>query len=137
MAQSTQFTMLSRSVSRAGSPEFTPGQTARVTRFGRILRKSKLDELPQLWNVLVGDMSIVGPRPQMPAEVAQYQPWQRRRLEVIPGITCLWQISGRSNLPFEKWLEMDLQYIENWSLLLDFKILLKTIPAVLFARGAV
>ena len=105
-------------------------------RFGRFLRRFTLDELPQLWNVLRGDMSLVGPRPPIPEEVAQYQRWHRRRLSMKPGLTCLWQISGRNDIDFDRWMQLDLQYIDNWSPLLDLKILLRTIPAVLSGKGA-
>jgi len=108
----------------------------RITRAGRWLRRFSLDELPQLWNVLKGDMSMVGPRPEMPHIVERYEPWQRIRLEVKPGVTGLWQIIGRKNLPLELNLEYDLYYIKNQSLMLDLVILLKTIPAVVFGRGA-
>lgn len=108
----------------------------RITRFGRFLRKTSLDELPQFWNVLIGEMSMVGPRPEMPFIVEQYEPWQRRRLDVPQGITGLWQIAGRKQLPLHYNLEYDFYYIRNWSLLLDMAILLRTIPAVLFCRGA-
>ena len=107
-----------------------------MTWIGKILRKTSLDELPQFYNVLRGDMSIVGPRPPMPDEVAKYSLAQRRRLSMKPGITCLWQISGRSRLSFEDRVVLDLKYIDNWSLKLDFIILFKTIPAVIFAHGA-
>ena len=108
----------------------------RITRVGRFIRKMSIDELPQLWNVLIGDMSLVGPRPPLPDEVAQYTPYQRRRLRVTPGITCIWQVSGRSNIPFVQQVEMDLKYIANQSVWYDMVLLLKTIPAVLKARGA-
>jgi exopolysaccharide biosynthesis polyprenyl glycosylphosphotransferase len=108
----------------------------RITRAGRWLRRFSLDELPQLWNVVRGEMSMVGPRPEMPQIVERYEPWQRIRLEVKPGVTGLWQIIGRKNLPLELNLEYDLYYIKNQSLLLDLVILLKTIPAVVFGRGA-
>jgi exopolysaccharide biosynthesis polyprenyl glycosylphosphotransferase len=108
----------------------------RVTRLGRLLRRFSLDELPQLWNVLKGDMSLVGPRPPIPQEVAQYQRWQKRRLSMKPGLTCLWQISGRNEVDFDRWMELDLEYIDTWSPVLDLKILLKTIPVVLSGRGA-
>jgi exopolysaccharide biosynthesis polyprenyl glycosylphosphotransferase len=117
-------------------PAFKLRRDPRVTRLGRILRKFSLDELPQLWNVLRGDMSLVGPRPPIPEEVAQYTRWQRRRLSMKPGLTCLWQISGRNDVDFNRWMELDLQYIDSWSPGLDFKILLKTIPVVLSGRGA-
>jgi exopolysaccharide biosynthesis polyprenyl glycosylphosphotransferase len=117
-------------------PVFKMKNDPRVTKFGAFLRRSSMDELPQLFNVLKGDMSIVGPRPPMPAEVEKYEIWQRRRLSMRPGLTCLWQINGRSNVDFDKWMRLDLKYIDTWSLGLDFKILLKTIPAVLFLKGA-
>jgi len=108
----------------------------RVTWIGRIIRKFSIDELPQLWNVLIGDMSLVGPRPPVPAEVEQYTLSDRRRLDVIPGLTCIWQVSGRSNIPFDRQVELDVQYIESRSIWLDTKLLFKTIPAVLTGRGA-
>ena len=107
-----------------------------VNRLGHFLRRTSLDELPQLWNILRGDMSFVGPRPAVLDEVREYEPWQRRRLSMPPGLTCLWQISGRSDLTFAEWMRLDLEYIDNWSLWLDLKIALKTIPAVLLGRGA-
>lgn len=119
-----------------GGPAFKVRSDPRVTPLGRILRKFSLDELPQLWNVLRGDMSMVGPRPPVPAEVAQYQRWQRRRLSMRPGLTCLWQISGRNQVDFDRWMELDLEYIDNWTPALDLKILAKTIPVVLSGRGA-
>ncbi len=117
-------------------PVFKLKHDPRVTWVGRILRRFSLDELPQLWNVLRGDMSLVGPRPPIPDEVARYQRWQRRRLSMKPGLTCLWQISGRNQIDFDRWIELDLQYIDSWSPWLDLKILLKTVPAVLSGRGA-
>jgi exopolysaccharide biosynthesis polyprenyl glycosylphosphotransferase len=117
-------------------PVFKAPGDPRVTRVGRWLRRWSLDELPQLVNVLMGDMSLVGPRPPLPEEVERYEPWQRRRLAMKPGLTCLWQVSGRSELDFGTWMAMDLAYIDHWSLWLDFKILLRTVPAVLSGRGA-
>jgi len=116
-------------------PVFKIKDDPRVTRLGRILRKYSLDELPQLFNVLRGDMSLVGPRPPIPAEVVKYERWQRRRLSMKPGLTCFWQIGGRNEIDFGDWMTMDLRYIDNWSFRLDVIILLKTIPVVLFGRG--
>jgi lipopolysaccharide/colanic/teichoic acid biosynthesis glycosyltransferase len=117
-------------------PVFKMKEDPRVTRVGRWLRRTSLDELPQLFNVLKGDLSLVGPRPPLPSEVAHYERWQRRRLSVKPGITCTWQISGRNDINFEEWIQLDLHYIDNWSLIMDLKILIRTIPAVLSGRGA-
>ncbi len=109
----------------------------RITPIGALLRKFSLDELPQLWSVLKGDMSIVGPRPPLETELPRFDSWHRRKLSVKPGLTCLWQISGRSGITdFDEWVKLDLAYIDNWTLWLDFKILMKTIPAVLLGRGA-
>jgi exopolysaccharide biosynthesis polyprenyl glycosylphosphotransferase len=117
-------------------PVFKISQDPRVTRVGAFLRRTSLDELPQLWNVLKGDMSLVGPRPPLPSEVKRYERWQRRRLSMKPGLTCLWQTSGRSEVDFDEWMRLDMEYIDTWSLTQDVKIILRTIPAVLFARGA-
>jgi lipopolysaccharide/colanic/teichoic acid biosynthesis glycosyltransferase len=117
-------------------PVFKLRNDPRVTRVGRVLRKFSLDELPQLWNVLRGDMSLVGPRPPIPDEVARYERWQRRRLAMKPGLTGLWQVSGRNEVDFERWMALDLQYIDNWSPWLDLKILARTVPVVLSGRGA-
>ncbi len=117
-------------------PVFKSATDPRVTRVGRILRRFSLDEIPQLWNVLKGDMSLVGPRPPIPEEVKSYHRWHRRRLSMKPGLTCLWQVSGRNTIDFDRWMQLDLQYIDNWSPSLDLKILLRTIPAVLSGRGA-
>lgn len=108
----------------------------RITKVGRFIRKYSIDELPQLFNVLIGNMSLIGPRPPLDIEVAQYGDWEWRRLEVLPGITGLWQVSGRSDLSFQQWMNLDIYYIENWSIALDLKILLKTIPVVLKGEGA-
>jgi exopolysaccharide biosynthesis polyprenyl glycosylphosphotransferase len=119
-----------------GGPVFKIKHDPRITPVGRLLRRLSLDELPQLYNVMVGDMSLVGPRPPLPREVAKYDRWQRRRLSMKPGITCLWQVSGRNNLPFETWMKLDLEYIDNWSLWLDIKILFRTVYAVSTGHGA-
>ncbi len=108
----------------------------RITQLGRFLRRSSLDELPQLFNVLKGDMSIVGPRPQIPTEVEQYEPWHYRRLEVQPGITCLWQISGRSSIGFNEWMRLDSEYVQHRGFFYDLKIILLTLPAIIARRGA-
>jgi lipopolysaccharide/colanic/teichoic acid biosynthesis glycosyltransferase len=108
----------------------------RVTRIGRVIRALSIDELPQLWTVLRGNMSLVGPRPPLPSEVARYTAVQRRRLEVKPGLTCLWQVYGRSLLPFDRQVILDIEYIDNQSIWLDLKILLRTVPAVLSCKGA-
>ena len=117
-------------------PVFKIARDPRVTLVGRFLRRTSIDEIPQLFNVLRGDMTLVGPRPPIPEEVEKYEPWQRRRLDVKPGITCLWQISGRSKLGFDEWMRLDIQYIQNQSFLLDLKILLRTFPAVISREGA-
>ena len=117
-------------------PVFKSSRDPRITTIGKIIRRFSFDELPQVFNVLRGDMSLVGPRPPLPDEVARYERWQRRRLSMKPGMTCLWQISGRNEVSFEDWMKLDLTYIDNWSLLLDLKILLKTVPVVLLGRGA-
>lgn len=118
-------------------PAFKIRDDPRVTRIGRLLRKFSLDELPQLWNVLRGDMSLVGPRPPLPEEFARFSDWHKGKLAVKPGITCLWQINGRSEITdFDEWARLDVEYIESWSLWTDLKILVRTIPAVLHGRGA-
>jgi exopolysaccharide biosynthesis polyprenyl glycosylphosphotransferase len=108
----------------------------RLTGIGRIIRKFSIDEWPQLWNVVKGEMSLVGPRPAVPEEVEKYKRWQRRRLRMRPGLTCLWAINGRDSVDFETWMKLDMQYIDAWSLSLDWKIMVQTIPHVLFGRGA-
>ena len=120
----------------SGGVTFKMQRDPRVTRIGRFIRKASIDELPQLWNVIKGDMSLVGPRPPVPAEVDEYSLSDRRRLEVTPGITCIWQVSGRSDIPFPEQVELDVRYIESQSLLTDLKLLWQTVPAVLFGRGA-
>lgn len=125
-----------RPLSGVDGPVFKLKEDPRITGTGRFLRRSSLDELPQLLNVLKGDMSIVGPRPNLPSEVSQYLPWQRRRLDVTPGITCYWQIAGRSHIGFQEWMRLDLEYIRSRSLVTDMKIMLKTIPAVIARKGA-
>lgn len=123
-------------LNEADGPVFKIARDPRITPIGRFMRSTSLDEVPQFWNVLKGDMSLVGPRPPIPQEVAQYEPWQLRRLDVRPGLTCLWQISGRSRIGFQEWMRLDLEYIRHRSLALDIKILLRTIPAVLSREGA-
>jgi len=117
-------------------PVFKIADDPRVTPLGRFLRKYSIDELPQIWSVLKGDLSLVGPRPAGPYELERYEHWQRRKLSIKPGITCLWQVSGRNDInDFDEWVKLDLEYIDNWSLWLDLKILLKTIPAVIKGTG--
>lgn len=118
-------------------PVFKIKQDPRITPVGRTLRKFSLDELPQLWSVLIGDMSLVGPRPPLRSEYVQFEPWQRAKLSVKPGITCLWQISGRNRVSnFDDWVRLDLEYIQRRSLAFDLWILLRTVPAVLSSHGA-
>lgn len=117
-------------------PIFKMQHDPRITRVGRFIRKYSLDELPQLLNVLNGDMSLVGPRPPVPAEVVQYEEWQLRRLAVTPGLTCIWQTSGRSRVSFDEWMRMDIEYIDTWTFRLDVKLIFKTVKAVLAADGA-
>jgi exopolysaccharide biosynthesis polyprenyl glycosylphosphotransferase len=125
-----------RHLNEMDGPVFKMRDDPRVTPLGRFLRKTSIDELPQLWNVIKGEMSIVGPRAPLIEEVRHYSLAQKRRLSVKPGITCLWQVSGRSEISFERWMAMDLEYIDNWSLWLDLQILMRTIPAVFSGRGA-
>jgi len=117
-------------------PVFKISEDPRITTVGRWLRRFSMDELPQLWNIFAGDMSFVGPRPAVPEEVDQYEDWQRRRLRMRPGLTCIWVLEGRSHVDFTRWMQLDLKYIDNWSLWLDAKIFLRTIPIVLSGRGA-
>ena len=127
---------LERQNEMAGGVTFKMKSDPRVTRVGRVIRKGSLDELPQLWNVLKGEMSLVGPRPPVPKEVALYTLGDRRRLEVKPGITCIWQVSGRSEIPFDQQVELDVAYIQSQSFWLDLVLLVKTIPAVVLGKGA-
>ena len=123
-------------LNQAEGPAFKLHNDPRVTRVGRWLRKLSLDELPQLLHVLQGHMSLVGPRPPFPEEVERYEPWMLRRLSVRPGLTCLWQIRGRSDLSFDEWMRLDIEYVDRLSFRLDLEILVLTIPAVISARGA-
>ncbi len=123
-------------LNEATGPVFKMKRDPRITPVGRIIRKLSLDELPQLFNVLRGDMSIVGPRPPVPQEVIRYSEHELQRLSVVPGLTCLWQISGRSSVGFERWVELDLAYIDNMTFWNDLKIIVKTVPAVVTGRGA-
>jgi lipopolysaccharide/colanic/teichoic acid biosynthesis glycosyltransferase len=120
----------------AGGVLFKMKHDPRITRIGRIIRKTSIDELPQLWNVFRGNMSLVGPRPPIPSEVADYSLQDHRRLEITPGITCIWQVTGRSDIPFDQQVELDSLYIESQTFMGDLKLLAKTIPAVLLGRGA-
>ncbi|ADO75643.1 exopolysaccharide biosynthesis polyisoprenyl-phosphate hexose-1-phosphate transferase EpsZ [Stigmatella aurantiaca] len=117
-------------------PVFKIKNDPRITRVGRFIRKYSIDELPQLLNVLRGEMSVVGPRPPLPNEVAKYAAWQRRRLSVRPGLTCIWQVSGRNQISFEEWMYLDMQYIDHWTLRTDLDLILKTVPVVLTGNGA-
>ena len=123
-------------LNEADGPVFKIHDDPRITKAGRVLRRLSLDELPQLIHVLSGKMSLVGPRPPLPEEVAAYSLWEAQRLLAKPGITCIWQTSGRSDLDFRTWVSMDIAYIRDWSLWLDVKLLVRTVPAVLSARGA-
>lgn len=133
-AEAFQEQLLSRN--EQTGPVFKMKDDPRVTPLGRFLRKYSIDELPQLINVLRGDMSVVGPRPPVPKEVARYEGWQRRRLSVRPGLTCIWQVSGRNQISFEEWMYLDMRYIDHWSLTEDLSLILQTVPVVLTGRGA-
>ncbi len=123
-------------LNEADGPLFKMKNDPRITRVGRFLRRFSIDELPQIINVLKGELSLVGPRPPLPSEVEEYTEWEMKRMNVKQGITGLWQISGRSDLSFEEMARLDLYYIQNWSIEMDIKIIIKTIPAVLFGKGA-
>ncbi len=125
-----------KALNEADGPIFKIKNDPRLTRVGRFLRRTSLDELPQIFNVLKGEMSLVGPRPALPEEVERYEPWHRKRLEALPGMTGLWQVSGRSNLSFDEMVMLDIYYVENWSPWLDISILLRTIPKVIIGEGA-
>ncbi|HEX2937811.1 MAG TPA: exopolysaccharide biosynthesis polyprenyl glycosylphosphotransferase [Ruminiclostridium sp.] len=125
-----------KSLNERDGPVFKIANDPRVTRVGHFIRRTSIDELPQLINIIKGDMSIVGPRPPLLNEVKQYTLYQMQRLSVKPGLTCYWQISGRSNISFDEWVELDRKYIKESSLWTDFKIIVRTVPAVLFGRGA-
>jgi lipopolysaccharide/colanic/teichoic acid biosynthesis glycosyltransferase len=117
-------------------PVFKMKHDPRITRIGRFIRKYSIDELPQLINILRGDMTIVGPRPALPTEVAQYKVWQRRRLSVRPGLTCYWQVGGSNAIGFEEWMRLDLRYVDHWSLSVDMRLILQTFPVVVLGKGA-
>jgi lipopolysaccharide/colanic/teichoic acid biosynthesis glycosyltransferase len=120
----------------ADGPAFKIPKDPRVTKVGRILRKTGLDELPQIWNVIKGDMSLVGPRPPLESEVRKYENWQHRRLSVKPGITCIWQVQpNRHDIPFNDWMRMDMEYIDTWSVRLDTILIFKTIKSIFVAGG--
>jgi exopolysaccharide biosynthesis polyprenyl glycosylphosphotransferase len=125
-----------RDLNEADGPLFKMRRDPRVTKVGRFLRRTSLDELPQFWNVLRGEMSLVGPRPAIPAEIEGWGPELHQRLRVKPGITGMWQVSGRSSASFEDYARLDLYYVDNWSLVSDLTLLMKTVPSVLFSRGA-
>ena len=120
----------------ADGPIFKIREDPRITSIGRLLRKLSIDELPQLVHVLAGQMSLVGPRPPLASEVEHYGEWESQRLMVKPGLTCIWQVSGRSDLDFDTWVEMDIEYIKTWSLINDLRLLALTVPAVALGRGA-
>jgi exopolysaccharide biosynthesis polyprenyl glycosylphosphotransferase len=133
-AEELKAALMSRN-ERSG-PVFKMADDPRITRVGRFIRKYSIDELPQLVNVLRGDMSLVGPRPALPSEVAKYEGWQRRRLSVRPGLTCVWQVSGRNQVSFGTWMLLDMRYIDHWSFWADLRLILRTVPVVVLGRGA-
>jgi exopolysaccharide biosynthesis polyprenyl glycosylphosphotransferase len=122
-------------INEMDGPVFKITNDPRVTPVGHFLRRTSLDELPQLFNIIKGEMSLVGPRPPLPSEVQEYQLWQRRKLSMKPGLTCIWQVSGRNNVSFKEWMTMDLEYIDKWSLFLDFKLLVLTVKEVTHGGG--
>lgn len=128
--------LLAQANEMRGGVTFKMRRDPRVTRAGALMRRFSIDELPQLWNVFAGDMTLVGPRPPVPAEVREYELSDRRRLDAEPGITCIWQVSGRSEIPFKQQVELDVRYIQQRSTWMDLLLLIKTIPAVLFGKGA-
>lgn len=117
-------------------PMFKMKDDPRVTKVGKFIRKTSIDELPQLWNVLKGDMSLVGPRPSLPKEVAQFEEWMYRRLEVKPGLTCYWQVSGRNNIDFEEWMKLDIRYVDERSTWIDIKLIFKTVGVLFGDKNA-
>ncbi len=133
-AEKLKKTLLAKN--EADGPAFKMKHDPRVTRVGRFIRKTSLDELPQLYNVLRGDMSLVGPRPALPDEVAKWKPWQHKRLAVEQGCTCIWQVSGRSDVNFDQWMKMDLEYVRTWSLTRDLSIIMRTVLVMLTGKGA-
>jgi exopolysaccharide biosynthesis polyprenyl glycosylphosphotransferase len=132
-AEALKFSLLGQN--EQNGPVFKITNDPRVTRIGRFLRKTSFDELPQFFNVLLGDMSVVGPRPPIPSEVEKYKRWQKRRLTVKPGITCTWQVSARNNVSFNEWVKLDLEYIDNWSFSRDVVLIIKTIKVVFSGTG--
>ncbi len=132
-AEALQFSLMG--LNEQDGPVFKITNDPRITRTGWFLRKTSFDELPQFFNVLRGEMSVVGPRPPIPAEVEQYQQWQKRRLSVKSGITCIWQVSGRNSISFDEWMKLDLEYIDNWSLTLDAILIFKTIKVIFTGTG--